>query len=424
MSFENLGLVEPILKSIKKEGYLEPTPIQTEAIPHILANKDLLASAQTGTGKTATFAMPIIQLLSKEDNGNKRKKNIKALVLTPTRELAIQVDESIRTYGKFSNIKTTVVFGGVNQYSQVNSLKRGVDVLIATPGRLLDLVKQGHVNLSQLQMFVLDEVDRMLDMGFINDINKLIDIIPKERQCLFFSATLPTEIVKLANNILNDPVKIVIKPVEKTLNLINQVVYFVDRENKTNLLMDILDDKSIKNVLIFTRTKYGADKLVKHLNKEDIKAKAIHGNKSQMARQNALKSFKEKKTRVLVATDIASRGIDVDDLAYVINYEISNEIETYVHRIGRTGRAGSEGLAISFCDSEEKYYLADIEQLIKKKITVVDGHNYPMMNHYAPKPKKRNQRSNRGNSQFNNSRSNTNKKKSYPSKGKSKRFAN
>jgi ATP-dependent RNA helicase RhlE len=384
MQFETLGLIEPILKALQEEGYEIPTPIQSQAIPVVLEGKDLLGCAQTGTGKTAAFAIPILQLLETEKIFEHKKK-IRALIVTPTRELAIQIGESFESYGRHLGLKHTVIFGGVNQFKQVQTLQRGVDILIATPGRLLDLMNQGVLSLKNIEYFVLDEADRMLDMGFIHDIRKLLTVLPRKRQSLFFSATMPAEISKLAETILQNPVKVEVTPVSSTVDTIKQYIYFVDKGNKNSLLLDILKDKAIKNVLVFTRTKHGADKVVRILMKNNIKAEAIHGDKSQNSRQRALNNFKSQATRVLVATDIAARGIDVDDLEYVINYEIPEVAETYVHRIGRTGRAGAKGTAYSFCNAEEKSSLRDIEKLISKKIEVIDNHSYPMMD---PEPVK------------------------------------
>lgn len=385
MSFENLNLIEPILKALKTEGYTIPTPIQKQAIPLVLARKDLLGCAQTGTGKTAAFAIPIIQLLTEDKTPAQGKRVIRSLILTPTRELAIQIGESFANYGRNTNLKYKVIFGGVSQFSQVESLRSGIDILVATPGRLLDLMNQRHVDISKIQLFVLDEADRMLDMGFVNDVKKVIAKLPAKRQSLFFSATMPPVIVKLADTILVNPSKVEVTPVSSTANTINQVVYFIDKENKKNLLIDLLIDKKIERVLVFTRTKHGADKVAKDLTKNGIQAQAIHGNKSQNARQNALNNFKLKLTRVLVATDIAARGIDIDELTHVINYELPNVPESYVHRIGRTGRAGASGIAIAFCDAEEKEYLRDIEKLIGKKVPVIENHAYPLMNHNVVK---------------------------------------
>ena len=376
-TFKDLGVDKDILKALENEGYTHPTPIQEAAIPHMLRGDDVLGCAQTGTGKTAAFAIPIIQLLS-ERPANEKKRKIRSLILTPTRELAIQIEDSFKAYGKFSRLYSTVIFGGVGQKAQTDALQRGVDILIATPGRLLDLIGQGYVDLNYIELFVLDEADRMLDMGFVHDVKRLIKLIPEKRQSLFFSATMPPEIVKLAETILVHPKKVEVTPVSSTADTIKQYLYFVDKKNKNSLLLDILKDAKIKTVLVFTRTKHGADKVVKFLNNHRITAEAIHGNKTQNNRQRALNNFKNQTTRVLVATDIAARGIDIDELEYVINYETSNVAETYVHRIGRTGRAGANGTAYSFCDIEEKAYLKDIEKLIGKKIPVIENHPYPM----------------------------------------------
>lgn len=392
MSFENLNLIEPILRALKTEGYTKPTPIQEQAIPLVLNKKDILGCAQTGTGKTAAFAIPMIQLMTQATRPGGAKRLIRSLILTPTRELAMQIGESFANYGKHTNLKCKVIFGGVNQFSQVEALRAGIDVLIATPGRLLDLINQRHVNLNDIQYFVLDEADRMLDMGFVHDVKKIIALLPSKRQSLFFSATMPPAIVQLADTILRNPAKVEVTPVSSTANTINQVVYFVDKGNKKHLLVDILKDKKIERALVFTRTKHGADRVAKDLTKSGINAQAIHGNKSQNARQNALNNFKSKLTRVLVATDIAARGIDIDELSHVINFELPNIPESYVHRIGRTGRAGASGKAIAFCDAEEKAYLKDIQKLIAKQIPVIDEHDYPLMDHHVVKAKPNNQR--------------------------------
>lgn len=382
MTFDNLQLTQPILKALQKEGYTTPTPIQEEAIPIILKGHDLLGCAQTGTGKTAAFAIPILQLLQQQIDKHE-PRGLKALILTPTRELAIQIGESFTAYGKFTNVKHAVIFGGVSQKSQTDALRAGVDVLIATPGRLLDLMNQKFVILNQLSFFVLDEADRMLDMGFINDVKRVIAKIPPRRQTLFFSATMPPEISKLAETILTKPVKIAVTPVSSTVEIIDQSVYFVDKSDKKSLLIHLLKDKSITSALVFTRTKHGADKITKDLVKVGITSEAIHGNKSQNARQRALNNFKAKTTRVLVATDIAARGIDVDGLSHVVNFELPNIPETYVHRIGRTGRAGLTGTAISFCDEEEKEYLRDIHKLISLSIPTVKDHPYVTIKPYV-----------------------------------------
>jgi ATP-dependent RNA helicase RhlE len=376
--FSELNLIAPILKALETEGYTQPTPIQEQSIPSILQKRDLLGCAQTGTGKTAAFAIPMLQLLNAPHANAKGPKAIKALILTPTRELAIQIEESFKAYGRNLPLKHLVIFGGVGQKSQTDALHRGVDILVATPGRLLDLMNQGFVNLRDIEIFVLDEADRMLDMGFIHDVKKIIAKLPAKRQTLFFSATMPNEIKKLSDTILTNPIRVEVTPVSSTAEKIQQAVYFVEKNDKKNLLIHLLKDKSIETVLVFTRTKHGADKVVKDLTKINIRAEAIHGNKSQNARQRALTNFKARTTRVLVATDIAARGIDVDELAHVINYELPNIPETYVHRIGRTGRAGLSGIAYSFCDGEEKEFLDDIEKLIGLKIPVNEEHPFAM----------------------------------------------
>tara|TARA_R100001143_G_scaffold63575_1_gene72191 strand:- start:155 stop:1423 length:1269 start_codon:yes stop_codon:yes gene_type:complete len=400
MSFKALNIIDPILKSLSQEGYSNPTSIQTQAIPFVLKGSDLIGCAQTGTGKTAAFAVPILQLLHSTERDHQKKK-IRSLIVTPTRELAIQIEESFQTYGRYTDLRSCVIFGGVNQKSQTKALKSGVDILVATPGRLLDLMNQGFISLSDIEIFVLDEADRMLDMGFIHDIKKLLAVLPKKRQTLFFSATMPPEIIKLSKSILHNPVKVEVTPESSTVDAIRQELYFVDKGNKKNLLIDTLLDEDIRSALVFTRTKHGANKVVKMLNAENIGAEAIHGNKSQAARQRALGNFKDQTTRVLVATDIAARGIDVDELQYVINYEIPNIPETYVHRIGRTGRAGADGTALSFCDAQEKEYLRDIEKLIGKKIPVMDSHDYPLIDHNPPQPEKQQSRKSWGKSSSN-----------------------
>ncbi|WP_420149978.1 DEAD/DEAH box helicase [Spirosoma sp.] len=400
MQFSDLTLIDPILKALAEEGYSTPTPIQQQAIPVLLNRRDLLGCAQTGTGKTAAFAIPILQLLHEERSKNpKTPRRIKTLVLTPTRELAIQIDESFAAYGRHLNLRHAVIFGGVSQYSQVNALKAGLDVLIATPGRLLDLMNQGFVTLRDVQFFVLDEADRMLDMGFIHDVKRVIAKLPERRQSLFFSATMPPDVAKLADSILHNPAKVEVTPVSSTADTIQQAMYFVSKEDKRKLLVHILNDAKIRSALVFARTKHGADKVAKDLLKSGIKAEAIHGNKSQNARQRALSNFKSRETRVLVATDIAARGIDVDELTHVINYELPNIPETYVHRIGRTGRAGNDGIALSFCDAEETAYLKDIHKLIGKNVPVVTEHPYVLDVATAPAtstPAQRQGRSNNG----------------------------
>lgn len=388
MLFNELQLIEPVLQALSKEGYNSPTPIQEKAIPAILQRKDLLGCAQTGTGKTAAFTIPVLQLMQQElEQSGKRQPHLQTLILTPTRELAIQIGESIKAYGRFLDFRYQVIFGGVPQYSQVQSVKRGVDIIVATPGRLLDLMQQGHINLNSIKYFVLDEADRMLDMGFVHDVKRIISKLPAKRQTLFFSATMPPEIQMLASMLLTDPVKVEVTPVSSTAEIIQQSVYYVEKQNKLPLMVQLLKDSSIESVLVFTQMKHAADKLAKRLNIEGIRTEAIHGNKSQNARQAALSNFKKRKTRVLVATDIAARGIDIDELTHVINYELPNVPETYVHRIGRTGRAGASGTAISFCDWSEKTFLTDIQKLIKKPIPVVKGHTYDIHSmHSTPAP--------------------------------------
>jgi ATP-dependent RNA helicase RhlE len=383
MTFSELGLIEPILKALATEGYSTPTPIQQQAIPIILEQRDLLGCAQTGTGKTAAFALPIIQL-HHQNPSQKNNLKIRTLILTPTRELAIQIGDSFKAYGANTQLRHTVIFGGVGQQPQTDALRRGVEILIATPGRLLDLMQQGFVNLQHLEVFVLDEADRMLDMGFIHDVRKVIAKLPSQRQTLFFSATMPPEIQKLADSILNKPEKVAVTPVSSTAETVQQLLYFVEKNEKRDLLNVLLLNPDIKAALVFSRTKHGANKIAKELLKVRISAEAIHGNKSQTARQTALSNFKSGKTRVLVATDIAARGIDIDDLAYVFNYDLPNIPETYVHRIGRTGRAGASGQAISFCDTEERAYLKDIEKLIGKKVPVGTVSPELMKNRPAP----------------------------------------
>lgn len=398
MTFDSLNLIEPILRALQTEGYTTPTPIQEQSIPVVLQGKDLLGCAQTGTGKTAAFAIPVLQLLAQQKINT---PGIKALILTPTRELAIQIDESFAAYGRHTPIKHAVIFGGVSQLPQTQALKRGVDVLIATPGRLLDLMQQGFIGLQHLQLFVLDEADRMLDMGFIHDVKKVIAKLPAKRQTLFFSATMPPEIAGLANSILHHPVKVEVTPVSSTAEKIEQSVFFVEKQDKRALLNHLLQDQAIQTVLVFTRTKHGADKVVKDLHKVGISAAAIHGNKSQNARQRALTDFKSGNLRVLVATDIAARGIDVEQLSHVINYELPNVPETYVHRIGRTGRAGASGIALSFCDAEEKAYLKDIQKLIGIAIPQVNDHPFVMsdisLTNFKPAPKQQQGSNRQGN---------------------------
>ena len=376
MTFKNLGIIEPILKAIEAEGYTHPTPIQEKSIPILLNRKDLLGCAQTGTGKTAAFSIPIIQHIHNSKIHVKGKLKITALIVTPTRELAIQIGENCTKYSRFTHVNNTVIFGGVKQGVQTHALRNGIDILVATPGRLLDLMNQGYIALKDIKHCVLDEADHMLDMGFIHDIRKIIAALPDKRQSLFFSATMPQSIVKLSQSILGNPEKVTIKPEQATAEKVEQALYYVSKKSKTKLLTQIIQENDIDSVLVFSRTKHGANKIVKQLGKVQIKAEAIHGNKSQGARQRALENFKNRDTRVLIATDIAARGIDVDELELVINYDLPNVAETYVHRIGRTGRAKNSGLAISFCNIEERACLKDIQKLIDQKIPVVTKHPF------------------------------------------------
>ncbi|MEG0830247.1 MAG: DEAD/DEAH box helicase [Anaerovoracaceae bacterium] len=386
MKFAELNITPPILRALKEEGYKEATPIQ-ESIPMVLEGNDLLGCAQTGTGKTAAFAVPILQRLDDFEGVGKRNSPIRALVITPTRELASQIYDSFRTYGKYTRLRSCVIFGGVSQKPQAEKLKKGVDILIATPGRLKDLVNQRIVNIKHIEMFVLDEADRMLDMGFVHDVKKIITMIPEDKQTLLFSATMPPEVEQIANKLLHNPIKVEVTPESSTVDRIEQYLYYVDKANKKNLLLHLLKDDKIKNVLVFTRTKHGANKVVDQLVKANIKATAIHGDKSQGARQRALKSFKDGLVRVLVATDIAARGIDIDELSHVINFDLPEVPEAYVHRIGRTGRAGREGIAIAFCDFDEKPLMAEIEKTIGKEVEVIDDHPFPLLNNF-PREKK------------------------------------
>lgn len=377
MHFEELKIIDPILKALKEEKYIEPTSIQEQAIPLILNKNDILGSAQTGTGKTAAFAIPILQHLYLDRRENKNPRKIRALIITPTRELAIQIGESLTTYGKYTGIKNTVIFGGVTQGPQTEALHRGIDILVATPGRLLDLMDKGFIRLKNIEYFVLDEADRMLDMGFIHDIRKIIAQLPSKRQSLFFSATMPRNIVELAGKILSNPKKVEVSPVSSTAETIRQYLYYTNKSSKKKLLLHILKDQKIDQALLFSRTKHGADKISYELKKQKIKTASIHGDKAQNQRQKALSQFKSGDIRVLVATDIAARGIDIDKLKYVINYDIPNIAETYVHRIGRSGRAGEEGVAISLCEPEENSFIRGIEKLIKLKIEVLQDNPYP-----------------------------------------------
>ncbi len=376
MTFNELKISEPILRAITEKGYSQPTPIQEKSIPVLLQGKDLLGCAQTGTGKTAAFAIPIIQQLFEDETRNKSHRKIKALIVTPTRELAIQIQENFREYSKYTDLRNTVIFGGVKQGKQTASLRQGVDILVATPGRLLDLIGQGFITLKHIEYFVLDEADQMLDMGFIHDIKKIIAKLPAKRQSLFFSATMPKSIVELSGKILGNPHKVTVKPEQATAEKVEQAVYFVAKADKPKLLEYLIIEKEADSTLVFSRTKHGADKIVRKLAKAKITAEAIHGNKSQNQRQRALSNFKSGKTKVLIATDIAARGIDVSELSLVVNYDLPNVPETYVHRIGRTGRAKASGVALSFCDIEERPYLRDIEKLIRQKVPVVKNHLY------------------------------------------------
>ena len=387
MTFNDLNLIAPLLRAVRGEGYEAPSPIQEQAIPLLLAGRDILGCAQTGTGKTAAFALPILQTLYKQKAGGAQKRLLRALVLTPTRELALQITESFQAYGRYTGLKAACVFGGVSQVPQVEALRAGVDILVATPGRLNDLIGQGLCDLSTVSIFTLDEADRMLDMGFIHDVKKVIAKLPAKRQTLLFSATMPKEIEVLAAGILKNPAKVAVTPVASTVDTIEQWVYFVDKPNKINLLIGLLEPPDTESTLVFSRTKHGADRICKALCRAGINARAIHGDKSQGARQRALEDFKSGRALVLVATDIAARGIDIEELSCVINYDLPNEPETYVHRIGRTGRAGLSGMALSLCDFDEKAYLKDIQKLIGKQIAVVEGHPWPMQV-FEPAPPK------------------------------------
>ncbi|WP_396141774.1 DEAD/DEAH box helicase [Flavobacterium sp.] len=418
MTFNDLKLYNNIQQALEEEGYSNPTPIQEQAIPEILLGQDLVACAQTGTGKTGAFAIPILNLIHRIVGSAKKAKHIRTLVVTPTRELAIQIDESFKTYGKYTNVKSLVIFGGVNQVPQVNELKNGVDVLIATPGRLLDLHKQGFIDLNHMHHLVLDEADQMLDMGFINDVKKIIKLTPDNRQTLLFSATMPLAIRELADTFLTKPKYISVTPVSSTAENVSQKVYFVNKDDKRLLLKQLIIQESLSNALVFTRTKHGADNIVKVLKKASIKAEAIHGDKSQNARQRVLEQFKNKEIDILVATDIAARGIDIEQLPFVINFDIPNISETYVHRIGRTGRAGNSGLAISFCGKDEKPYWQDIEKLIRMKVKVVTDHPFTWKDEEVnpdAKPDLRNKDKNKMNP-------NSNSRKSEASKKNKKRW--
>ena len=399
LTFSDLDLHPALQSAVAVEGYTHPTPIQAQAIPHILDGRDLLGVAQTGTGKTAAFALPILHHLANSNRPSQGRARV--LVLTPTRELAIQIDESFHTYGRMLRRSHTVIYGGVSQRPQVRAMARGVDVLSATPGRLLDLIGQGHVHLDEVDIFILDEADRMLDMGFIHDVRRIIELLPSQRQTLLFSATMPGAITELSRKILHKPVRVEVTPAATTVERIEQCVLLVEKADKTRLLAHVLDGPEIERALVFTRTKHGANKVVRKLEQGSVQAEAIHGNKSQHARQRALRNFKEGRTRVLVATDIAARGIDVDGISHVINYDLPNIPESYVHRIGRTARAGAGGVAISFCGVDERPYLRDIERLIKQRVDVVEGHRYestvpPGENHSAARPKTSNRGRGRG----------------------------
>jgi len=413
MTFKDLGIIEPILKALTEKGYTNPTPIQEQSIPILLRNKDLMGCAQTGTGKTAAFAIPILQHLTNNAHGDRRSHKVKALIVTPTRELAIQIADNFTIYGKHTGIRNTVIFGGVKQGAQTQALRRGVDVIVATPGRLLDLMQQGFISLSAIEYFVLDEADQMLDMGFIHDIKKILAKLPSKRQSLFFSATMPTSIVELSRKILGDFETVTVKPEQATAEKVEQAIYFVSKKAKIKLLVYILETQNIKSTLVFSRTKHGANKIVKLLERDGIKAAAIHGNKSQTARQKALENFKKGFITVLVATDIAARGIDIDELALVVNYDLPNIPETYVHRIGRTGRAKASGIAISFCNQEERTYLRDIQKLINQKIPVIAEH--PFINVHddssETKPTYNNRRQSRSSNSSHRNRNNRSHKK-------------
>ena len=374
-SFSDLQLVEPIQRALRGENYEKPTPIQAQAIPHLLGGRDLLGVAQTGTGKTAAFALPILQRLS-EKRVAPSPKSARSLILTPTRELAVQIADSFRTYGRHLGLRQAVVFGGVGQKPQVDAMARGVDILVATPGRLLDLMGQRHIRFDGLSVFVLDEADRMLDMGFIHDVKRIIATLPKERQTLLFSATMPSDIAHLADSILKSPIRVEVTPVASTVELIDQRVLFVDSADKRSLLAEVLQDPKISRALVFARTKHGADRIAEQLARGNVQAAAIHGNKSQTARQKALESFRAGRVRVLVATDIAARGIDIDGITHVINFDLPNVPESYVHRIGRTARAGATGIALSFCSGEERSLLRDIEKLTRRPLSVIENHGF------------------------------------------------
>ncbi len=418
MQFKDLGIINPILKALNDEGYTHPTPIQEQSIPILLRRKDLLGCAQTGTGKTAAFAIPIIQHLYKSTQRTVRPPKIRALVVTPTRELAIQIGESFSTYAKYTGIKNTVIYGGVKQGKQTDALKRGIDVLVATPGRLLDLINQGFITLRDVEYSVLDEADHMLDMGFIHDIRKIVALLPTKRQSLFFSATMPPDIIKLSQKILGNPEKVTIKPEQTTAEKVEHSLYYVSKKSKIKLLIHLLQQNPVDSALVFSRTKHGADKIVRMLNKAKIQAAAIHGNKSQNARQKALNAFKAGDLHVLVATDIAARGIDVSELELVVNYDLPNIPETYVHRIGRTGRASASGVAISFCMKEERPYLKDIQKLIRQTIPVILEHPFVDDGTEEELPPKRQTRPKRPKKKYDFNRSKENKRRPNLGKGR------
>ena len=415
MLFEDLSLSKSIQKAVYELGYLEPTPIQQQSIPPILQGRDLIGCAQTGTGKTAAFAIPIIHQLHRIVGSSKKIKQIRCLVVTPTRELAVQIGQNFDQYGKYTNLTTLTIFGGVSQVPQVDILKHGVDILIATPGRLLDLNKQGFIDLDNLHCLVLDEADQMLDMGFVNDVKKIVKLTPNNRQTLLFSATMPMAIRELSEMFLKDPVSVTVSPVSSTAEKVEQRVYFVDKTEKRNLLHHLITKENLSDVLVFSRTKHGADNVVKALRKKGVAAEAIHGDKSQNARQRVLDAFKAKEVGVLVATDIAARGIDIDQLPFVINFDLPNIPETYVHRIGRTGRAGNGGIAISFCGKDEAPYWKDIQKLIKVDVEVVKDHPYPWQSGSPDEntPKKSSNRSGEAHNSRKSAASKQNKKRWY-----------
>ncbi len=417
MLFEDLSLSKSIQKAVFEEGYVAATPIQEQAIPIVLSGRDLIGCAQTGTGKTAAFAIPIIHQLHRIVGSTKKAKEIRALIITPTRELAVQIGQSFDTYGKYTNLTQLTIFGGVSQVPQVDSLRKGIDILVATPGRLLDLHKQGYIDLDHLHTLVLDEADQMLDMGFVNDVKKIVKLTPKNRQTLLFSATMPIAIRELAEMFLKDPATVTVSPVSSTAENVEQRIYFVEKTEKRNLLYHLIKNENLSDVLVFSRTKHGADNVVKALRKRDIAAEAIHGDKSQNARQRVLDAFKNKEVGVLVATDIAARGIDIDQLPFVINFDLPNIPETYVHRIGRTGRAGNGGIAISFCSNDEHGYWKDIQKLIKVDVKTITDHPYPWHSgspeNGTSEPAKNSNRSGEANKSRKSANSKQNKKRWY-----------